>query len=58
MQRSILLTALFVFSLVGFLPGCGSDGNTVVQPTEDYQLTDQEQKNREREQEMLREQTQ
>ena len=39
--------------------GCGSsDGPTVIQPTETYELTDQEQQNRERAKKALAEQRQ
>ncbi|MFK8115424.1 MAG: hypothetical protein AB8B91_24720 [Rubripirellula sp.] len=52
----IAMTSLAFLCTLG-LTGCGESGSTVIQP-QDYQLTDQEQQNREREREMLREQTQ
>lgn len=43
---------------VVLLAGCGGRETTVIQPTEQYELTDQEQQNREREQAMMAEQRQ
>ncbi|MEM9368965.1 MAG: hypothetical protein AAGD07_23490 [Planctomycetota bacterium] len=40
------------------LPGCGGGGNEVIEPGEGYQLTEQEQANRERAEKLLAEQRQ
>lgn len=50
----IFLSFLALFSFTG----CGSDGPTVIEPTETYELTEQEAKNRERAQKVLAEQRQ
>ena len=48
-MSSRIATALFLATAIFSFSGCGSEGNTVVQPTEDYQLTETEAANAERE---------
>lgn len=50
MKASLLFFVLMTTSLVGLTAGCGSEENAVITREEDYQLTEQEQINRDLEQ--------
>ncbi|WP_158222615.1 hypothetical protein [Rhodopirellula sp. MGV] len=53
----LLLTALVVTMALVSTTGCGSSENTVIEP-QDYQMTEQEESNREREKAALASQQQ
>lgn len=56
-MKNVVATVCFL-ALLAVVCGCGPSETTVIQPEEDYQLTDQEQKNADRAKEMAAERQQ